>query len=193
MHDDSTLDERFGGVLAPDAMLPSQFFAALRRNAGNQLCEARGVAWFYSLLGRYSGNGRHDEAYFLSATFFASDKDAIEGRNRFTGDFGSTLRALRSKSGAAASDVSPLDRRLNILLDADFDPAFGGELAFRLRQMTRLVISKKDPAVRICWPQLLRDVKLWNSGRKAVQKRWARSYYAPALESPEDSQSEPIE
>lgn len=32
MHD-STLDERFGGVLAPDAMLPSQFFAALRGNA----------------------------------------------------------------------------------------------------------------------------------------------------------------
>ena len=27
---ESTLDERFGGTLAPDAMLPSQFFAALR-------------------------------------------------------------------------------------------------------------------------------------------------------------------
>jgi hypothetical protein len=26
---ESTLDERFGGTLAPDAMLPSQFFAAL--------------------------------------------------------------------------------------------------------------------------------------------------------------------
>ena len=28
---DSALDERYSGVLAPDAMLPSQFFAGLRR------------------------------------------------------------------------------------------------------------------------------------------------------------------
>jgi len=28
---ESTLDERFGGALAPDAMLPSQFFAAIAR------------------------------------------------------------------------------------------------------------------------------------------------------------------
>jgi hypothetical protein len=31
MTTESTLDERFGGALAPDAMLPSQFFAAIQR------------------------------------------------------------------------------------------------------------------------------------------------------------------
>ena len=30
---DSTLDERFGGVLVPDVILPSQFFGSVRRGA----------------------------------------------------------------------------------------------------------------------------------------------------------------
>jgi len=163
--------------------------AALRRNVGNSLCEARGIAWFYGLLNRYA-KPWNEEAYFLIATLFAADKDAIDGKTASKGDLGATLRALRAKSGASTSEASPLDRRFNILLDADFDAKMGGELAFRLRQLTKLVISKKEPSARIYWAQLLHDVKFWNGDRKAVQKRWARSYFAPALESLEDNQTD---
>ena len=164
--------------------------AMLRRNAGNTIAESRGSLWFYDLLGRYDKSGKNEEVYFLIATLFASDKDAIEGRNKFGGDFGATLRALRLASGVLASDSSPLDRRFNILLDADFNPDRGGELSFRLRQMTKLVISRKDPTVRINWSQLLRDVKFWGGDHKNVQKRWARSYYAPVLDAGQDTKSE---
>jgi CRISPR type I-E-associated protein CasB/Cse2 len=161
--------------------------AVLRRNAGNLLSEAKGVYWFHGLL---AGQGQRlsEEACFLVATLAASDKDAIGGRNRFTGNFGATCRALRNVSGRLPSEPSPLDRRFNTLLDADFDSASGGELSFRLRQMTKRIIAEKDPSVRINWPQLLRDVRFWNSGRKLTQKQWARSYYAPALASQETTE-----
>lgn len=168
--------------------------AVLRRNAGNSISEARGVAWLYGLLSRYA-KPRNEEAHFMIATLFASDKktinDIIEGKNAFrVGNFGATLRALRSKSVKSPSDPSPLDRRFNILLDADFDPRKGGELAFRLRQMTKRVVSEKDPAVRINWAQLLLDAQLWNRADKRAHKRWARSYYAPQLSSEDDAQTE---
>ncbi len=166
--------------------------AVLRRNAGNSICEARGVAWFHSLLGRHSKSW-NEEAYFLVATLFASDKEAVDGKNKSKGDFGATLRALRSKSAASPTDSSPLDRRFNILLDADYDPGIGGELAFRLRQTTKRIIAGKDRSVCIAWPQLLYDVKRWNHETKWIQKKWARSYYAPKLDSPDDNQPETAE
>lgn len=165
--------------------------AILRRNAGNSLAEARGTAWFHGLLGRFS-NQWNDEAYFMIATLFASDKDAIDGKNKFKGNFGATLRALRNKNANSPSDPSPLDRRFNTLLDADFDPANGGELAFRLRQMTKRIVAEKDPSVRINWPQLLHDVKFWSGEKKHTQKSWARSYYAPILNSTQETQPESV-
>lgn len=62
--------------------------AALRRNAGNTLGEGRNVAWFYRYLPqrddsalsateKYRGE-RADEIYFLVATLFADDRQALE-------------------------------------------------------------------------------------------------------------------
>lgn len=164
--------------------------AVLRRNAGNSLAETKGfTAWFYGLP--FAHTEKYEEAYFLVATLFASDKDAIEGKNNFTDNFGTTLcqlrRKLQSESGKKLSDDCPLDRRFNTLLDADFDPYTGGELMFRLRQMTKRVLSAKDKTVSINWSQLLYDLKRWNNTGKTVQKQWARSYYAPAKNTTEDS------
>ena len=152
--------------------------AILRRNAGNNLAEARGITWFYELLARYS-HGRNEELYFLVATLFASDKAAVEHKGSSKGDFGATMHALRAKSSSSAS----LDRRFNILLDADYEPNTGGELAYRIRQATKFIISKKDPSVRINWPQLLQDLKRWNTPNKTTHKKWARSYYAPTQDT----------
>jgi CRISPR system Cascade subunit CasB len=154
--------------------------AALRRNAGTTLAEARNAMWFYRCLATWHVNEREEEQFFLVATLFALDKSAHEAAGEFQGDFGATLRILDKKYyGKNEQKESPLDRRFNILLDADFDPMTGGELAFRLRQMVKLVTSKRDPQVRINWPILLADIRRWNHGRKWVQKKWARSYYAP--------------
>lgn len=164
--------------------------AVLRRNAGNSLADAKGpVAWFHGLSQRYSGE-YGEETCFLIATLFASDKDAIEGKNRFKGNLGATLHALRQQSGVSQSESSPLDNRFNTLLDADFNPENGGELAFRLRQMTKRIISAKDRFIRIDWPQLLHDIQLWNHEKKYTQKYWARSYYAPSLNSLESSDTD---
>lgn len=160
--------------------------AALRRNAGNSLAEARKVPWFHELLVRYA-HGYDDEAFFLVATLFAADKVAISEETEPDGDLGATLHVLRSKSPAPES----LDRRFGILLDAELDAGGGGEFAFRLRQMVRLILSKKDHTIRINWPQLLHDAKRWHSERKYIQKEWARNYYAPLTpennEEPTDS------
>jgi CRISPR system Cascade subunit CasB len=162
--------------------------AALRRCAGDSIGE-KNLGWFFSLLGARlivrldDGRFKDEDAYFLVATLFASDKDAIDGKNKFKGDFGATLRAQRNASGILPSEPSPLDRRFDILLDADFDLQTGGELAYRLRQVTKRVIALKDSTARIDWAQLLYDVKHWNSQDKWIQKKWARSYYAPSLNS----------
>ena len=169
--------------------------AELRRNAGNSIAESRSAGWFFSLLGARpiarlnDGSLKGEEAYFLVATLFASDKDAIDGKNKFAGDFGATLIAYRNNKYQKDTGKS-FDRRFNVLLDADFDPQFGGDLAYRLRQMTKQVIALKDPAVRIDWARLLYDVKHWNSDKKYVQKNWARSYYAPSDDSPKNNTSE---
>lgn len=140
--------------------------AALRRNAGNTLAEARNVNWFYGISSRFAREW-DEEAYFLVATLFAFDKTG----GGQAGNFGDTVRKLRTNDST--------DRRFNILLDADFDPRTGGELSYRLRQMVKWVLSKKDLNSRINWPQLLFDLKRWNHERKYIQKQWARRYYAP--------------
>ena len=199
LKDKLELERKFIGDLADALDKDTGRAAMLRRNAGNTIAEARGVKWFFGVLGARPINRHKDgtfydeEAYFLIATLFASDKDAIADKNRFKGNFGATLLALKNNSGKLTSEQSPLDRRFNTLLDADFDPATGGELAFRLRQMTKRVIAEKDSSVRINWPQLLRDVKLWSNEKKWTQKSWARSYYAPNLGSQESSKTESSE
>ncbi len=173
--------------------------AVLRRNAGEMLSQARGVNWFYGLLAKHAarddrGDFYDAEAFFLVATLFALDKSAIDVTRWPDGNFGSIWLRLKLNSGGAISEgrESPFDRRFNILLDADFDPLTGGELAFRLRQAVKRVVAAKDPAVRINWPQLLRDLKGWRRPRRYVQKRWATSYYAPALKEVEGADATAI-
>lgn len=188
---DETRQSLESAFIASLKRLDSGRLAQLRRNAGKDLAEARGAAWFYGLLGQFA-RGYDEEAFFLVATLFAFDKDAQKRGTTYAGNFGATLRALRDRTRSSDSNNHPLDRRFGLLLDSDFNPdGTGGELAFRLRQMVKQVIAKKDPNVRIDWPQLLADIRHWGSDRKYVQKKWARSYYAPALpEQADDSQQD---
>jgi CRISPR system Cascade subunit CasB len=145
--------------------------AALKRNAGSPLAEARGVPWFYRLL---DADGRRNaETYFLIATLYPWN---ARGAN---GDLGLTLHRLWLATKAKADREtekakSGVARRFNALLDATLDP--GGGVAFRLRQLVRLCASKE---VGIDWARLLLDLRAWSIPGKPVQRRWAESFYVP--------------
>ncbi len=174
--------------------------AILRRNAGNTLAESRQITWIYGLLDRfdpvnsnYHANSNHtEEVLFLTATLLAFDRAFLEGRREFHGNFGTTCHRLwLATRGPSDTEndkpKSPVARRFGLLLDAEFDLAGTNELAFRLRQMVRQVLSKNADEIGIDWPQMLSDLKYWGHADKFVQKRWARAFYAPATESsPED-------
>ena len=172
--------------------------AALRRNAGSRLADARGVPWFYLYLNRYlshygrSGGGARDddeEILFLAATLFAIYPSA-PGPER--GSFGATFRRLSAmREGKEfplmGARVGPTERRFAELLDAEWggaDPLRADDLRWRLRQAVRIL-----RAARIApdWPRLLRDLRGWNLEDRPVQKRWARDFYAV------QSESEPVD
>lgn len=163
------MSERFIGVLEELERRGARgALATLRRNAGRSLSEARGaIGLFYSLLP--ARIGYDEEIYFLLATLFPwSDKSVTEG------NFGHSMARLRVKT-----DSEALDRRMTILLDAQFD--YGpdgrvrpGELGFRLRQAVKLLASHD---VGINWHQLLKDLLNWSHPDRWVQKEWARAYF----------------
>jgi len=156
--------------------------AELRRNAGETL-PGHGTAWFYGYL--YSRHRqRYAEIYFLVATLFDLNR-----KPRESGDFGFILR----RAGSTANQEA-MKRRFRILLDAVFERIFdplnemtpwqdgGGELAYRLRQVVKLLASKD---VGLDWAQLLVDLCWWSHPDKRVQKKWARSFFGgPAPPEP---------
>lgn len=151
--------------------------AALRRNAGEPLKDARGVTWMYDILTDFE-RGYGDETLFLTATLLALDRPYLKNGRTFTGSLGRTMSILKNVPGANAES---LERRLAILLDADFDPKTGeGELPFRLRQTVKLIVSKEGS---IDWAKLLNDLRRWNDPGKAVQKQWAKDFYTAYTET----------
>lgn len=160
--------------------------AMLRRNVGNTLAEARGVAWIYRLIPD-TVSSRDAEVYFLVATLIAlsmsgSRAEKLDKNSNYTprlqSGFGVSLRLLRSNANQEA-----IDRRFGILLDStDFET-----LAFRLRQIVKLVLSKE---VGVHWARLLQDLLRWNHPDKYVQKQWARDYYTVSQSSNQNTQTQ---
>jgi len=152
--------------------LPRGDRAILRRNAGRTLAESRGVMPIFFRI--FRGLPAEEEIYFLVATLHATNR-----AGGTPGNFAATMRAL----SRSASGDDPVDRRMRLLLDATFDlldgyKPGGGELAFRLRQCTKLAGSR---GVGVDWIQLIKDLRGWGHPDRYVQKRWARSYFgAPA-------------
>ncbi len=155
--------------------------AELRRNAGEKL-PGRGTSWFYRYLYRLERQ-RYAEIHFLVATLFdLNRKDSDHG------DFGQTLQALALKmhSNDKPEEAKRRFRRFHILVDSEFDSIYdplnskvpwqkgGGELAFRLRQMIKLLASKE---IGVTWAELLVDLCDWSHPDKRVQKKWARSFF----------------
>lgn len=145
--------------------------AQLKRNVGEPL-PGRGVSWFYSVL--YAGNAKrrlsYPDQHFLIATLF--------DLNRSTPDFGasnarSVGASMRLAVNAGANEEST-GRRLQILLDADFEEGAASELAFRLRQTVQWLNGQK---IGLDYAQTLLDLCSWSHPDRFVQKRWARDFY----------------
>lgn len=165
--------------------------SALKRNAGEMLT-GRGASWFYAMI-RSDRRKRHREIYFLIATHF--DFNRHEGRKVIGGDFGRAMLQLANNMQRQPKEF----RRFHILLDAEFDRIHdvddltfpwvegGGEMAFRLRQMVKLMASKD---VGIDWPQLLVDLCSWSHPNRRIQKKWARSFFGDPTPLPNDGDEE---
>ena len=131
--------------------------ARLKRNAGRTLAESRRVmGLFFNKLLPYGLSKRQEKVYFLVATLYP-----LNPAENGSGSLGVALRRAR--------DSESLDRRMEILLDADT-----AHLPFRLRQMVKFLYGQRVP---IHWPLLLRHLLAWNSEKRWVQERWARDYF----------------
>jgi len=153
------LDARVKAFVAALDALDVGERARLKRCAGKTLAESRNVlTLFYRLLPKEIP-AQHEEIYFLVATLYPL------AENCESGDLGVSLRKARQ----AALNDKGLDRRVEVLLDAD-----RWQLPFRLRQTVHFLQSKRVP---VCWPVLLEDLLAWNYSNRPVQRRWARSYF----------------
>lgn len=131
----------------------------LRRNAGRKLAEAHNAtALFYHLLPSKVPESQ-EEVFFLLATLYPLADETQSG------DLGTSLRRAQNQKNKKG-----LDRRVEILLDADLE-----QLPFRLRQALHFLQSNR---VSLNFSGLLADLLAWNHPEHYVQKKWARSYFA---------------
>lgn len=136
--------------------------AQLKRCAGLSLREAPHLmGLFFRVLPAGVGRMR-EEAYFAIATLFPLVEEGGQD------NFGTALR--RARPVTKKDERAPLDRRIEILLDADWD-----QFVFRLRQALRLLKSKE---VKVNWQHLADDMLYWTHPKRTVQERWARAYFA---------------
>jgi CRISPR system Cascade subunit CasB len=170
--------------------------AELRRNAGETL-PGRSTSWFYRYL-YPAQRQRNAEIYFLVATLFDLNR-----KHAVPGDLGKALQVLAQKMRPSdkPEEARKRFRRFHVLLDSEFDTSYdplnekmpwqegGGEVAFRLRQMVKLLASKE---VGVDWAELLVDLCEWSQPNKRVQKKWARSFFggtfSPTTETPADAE-----
>jgi len=149
--------------------------AQLKRNVGEPF-PGRGTAWF--TLALYEGDSRRrlhrTNEYFLVATLFDLNRFQTERGDAHFNSLGASMR--RAVTGG--SNEESTGRRLQILLDADFEEGAASELAFRLRQTVQWLAGAR---VGVDFAQLLNDLCFWSHPDRFIQKQWARDFYQVRL------------
>lgn len=164
----SRLEQRFSEFKSdgqePNLQVDRAGRAILKRNAGKALAEAhRADAVFFSLNPPLVYQNRIPDDYecaFLIATLYCS----LKGRKG--SQLADELRYLEQDGFSRDS----LQRRMVALLDCQSNE----KLAFRLRQVTKLLASQKRG---LDWRQLFKDLKDWYHPDRFVQRRWANAFF----------------
>jgi CRISPR system Cascade subunit CasB len=151
--------EQIGDFVERLAQLAPGDRARLKRDAGKTMAESHSIGLAYRIL-PYGLGARREEIYFLLATVYP----LADGGG--AGNLGDALRLARDPK---PDKNKGLDRRVEILLDADVT-----QLPFRLRQTVRLLKSRR---VKVNWEMLLADLLAWERPDRPIQKRWARQYF----------------
>lgn len=166
-------DPRIAEFVNKLATLDAGDKAKLKRDAGKPIAEAQSIGLFYRLLPYGLRHESDEEKYFIVATLYPL------GKSGNSGNFGASLRQARNDKNKKG-----LDRRVEILLDADLE-----QLRFRLRQAVKFLKSNEVP---INWQILLEDLLRWNPTNRFVQKEWARAYFALSKSTDETPRDEPL-
>ena len=106
------------------------------------------------------------ECYYITAALFGLHPDP-----RGQGNMGQTMRMVSDRAGGAS-----IEQRFVALLKCHRDDLFD-----HLRHAVSLAKSKEVP---ICWEQLFRDIRNWDSDQQWVQRNWARSFWGSATAAP---------
>lgn len=155
------MDERIHQFVAQLAQLDAGERARFKRNIGNRLADSHHVIGLFFGILPHNVPRYQEEWYFLLATLYP------HGTSGATGNFGTSLRAVRERKPVLSAG---LDRRMEVLLNAD-----EVQVSYRIGQAIRLIKSAEVP---VNWEQLLYDLLYWTHDQRFVQEQWARAYYA---------------
>lgn len=137
--------------------------AMLRRGLGKQPGEAMEV---YRIIGNFAAKAKsktHEDAFHMVATLFGLYPSPNREGDQYNSNFGASVSELSVKVNSDS-----VEKRYVALLDAHKD-----DLPDHLRQMVGLL---KANDVKINWLQLLKDLNWWDSDKREVQRRWAKSF-----------------
>lgn len=142
--------------------------AALKRCVGQRLAEADGsaVTAFYRCL-PYGTDSRQEEKWFAVACFRCL-WDAGENSGR-------PIEAVVAQLIRSGDLSDSMGHRIESLLDTPWDG--DGYMLTKLSRIVRLLRQKG--AGMIDFPTMLEDLLYWNSDSQSVQRKWARSIFAP--------------
>ena len=117
-----------------------------------------------------------EAAYYLVASLFGSHQKswAVDQDHRGPTNFGASMRLL---ADAVASKES-VERRFVATLNSDFE--YLGE------HLRHDVSFLKANSIGIDWPQLLTDIRGWQSANRHVQREWARAFWGESVRQPDE-------
>ncbi|MFO7959069.1 MAG: type I-E CRISPR-associated protein Cse2/CasB [Candidatus Brocadiia bacterium] len=115
---------------------------------------------------------REEDLYYLVSSLFAYHQQAGD-----IGNLGETFRRVRS-----ATDSDSVEKRFVALLNCHVD-----DLPDHLRHAVSLAESKEVP---VNYRRLLKDLGYWDHPDRFVQRQWARSFWAPAEDDREDTETD---
>ena len=139
--------------------------AALKRCCGKSMCDCLDALGVYYSVKPHMVAQWCEERHFTAVTLSCLWRDNERGRIL---PLAVCLQMIRQSES--------LDHRVLSLLDIDWDDSsdfFQGKL-MRLVKLVRSRLSGASPD----FAQLFRDLCRWNNPERAVQKQWARSYFA---------------